>query len=157
MTSAEETLRVKESYDRLSATYGGRVCAYRADIGRFAEPHFNEAVQTCKQHISYYRLGSHHQNAIFECRIKGLALGSCNLLLQTTRLWPESVNTMMWPFSFRENFKRCNILEIDWYRKTLDQKFSGVEFQILLQTTPPGDAPSSSSSFTVVRAYRATQ
>ena len=46
---------------------------------------------------------------------------------------------------------------MDWYIKTLEQKFSGVEFQIILQTTPPGDAPSSSRSFTVVRAYRATQ
>ena len=47
-TSSEEIHRAKEAYERLVTTHGARVCAYRLDNGRFAEPHFKEVVQTCR-------------------------------------------------------------------------------------------------------------
>ena len=37
-TSGEETLQAKEVYKRLKATNGDRVCAYRGDNRRFADP-----------------------------------------------------------------------------------------------------------------------
>ena len=45
--SSEETLWAKEAYKRLVVTHGARVCAYRAEKGRFADPLFKEAIQTC--------------------------------------------------------------------------------------------------------------
>ena len=36
LTSAEETLQAKDSYNRFVATHGARFCAYRADRRRFA-------------------------------------------------------------------------------------------------------------------------
>ena len=39
-------------------------------------------------------------------------------------------STMMWPFYFKSECQRRNILEIDKYGKTLEQNFSVVEFQI---------------------------
>ena len=54
---------------------------YRSDNGWFAEPQFNDAVQTCRQHISYRRVGSHYQNIIVEHSIKELTLGSFTPLL----------------------------------------------------------------------------
>ena len=45
-TSSEETIYTKEAYKRLAATHGDRVCAYRADNGRFTDPQFKETVQT---------------------------------------------------------------------------------------------------------------
>ena len=70
VTSAEETLWVKEAYERLASIHRARVYAYRADNGRFTEPLFNEAVQTFRKYIIYCGVGSHHQNAIVEPRIK---------------------------------------------------------------------------------------
>ena len=84
-TSYEETLRAKEAYERLSATHRARVCAYRAYNGSLLDPLFKEEVQICGQKISYCGVGSHHQNAIVEFRIKELALVSQNLLIQATR------------------------------------------------------------------------
>ena len=37
---------------------------------------------------------------------------------------------MMWPFSFKSEYQRYNILEMDEDVKTPEQKFSGVELQI---------------------------
>ena len=67
--SSEETLWAKEAYDHLEATHRSRVCAWRLDNRRFIDPQFNEEVQTCGQHISYFRVGSNHQNTIVELRI----------------------------------------------------------------------------------------
>ena len=99
VTSGEETLRAKEAYERLESTHGDRVCAYRANSRRFAEPISKEAVQTCGQQISYCGVGSHHHKEIFERRIKEINLVSPTLLLHATILWPESVSTMLWTFS----------------------------------------------------------
>ena len=128
-TSSEETLQTKESHERLAATHRSRLCTYRSDNGRYSETLFKEAIQTCRQQISYYGVGSNHQNEIFERRIKELALGSRILLIHTTRLWPEAVKTMLWNFYFKAASQRYNSLEIENYRKTPEQKFADVEFQ----------------------------
>ena len=45
--SDEETLQAMEAYERLAATHGARVCAYRADTRRFTEPIFKKSVNNC--------------------------------------------------------------------------------------------------------------
>ena len=72
------------------------------------------------------------KNTIVEHRIKELTLGSLTILLHSSRLWPEAVSTMMWPFYFKAACQKYNNMEIYEERKTPDQKFSGVEFQIFL-------------------------
>ena len=49
-------------------------------------------------------------------------------LLHSTGLWPESVSTMMWHFSFKAACQRYNTLDMNKYGKTLEQKHSGVRF-----------------------------
>ena len=65
-----------------------------------------------------------------ERRIKEFTLSSWTLLLHTTRLWPESVSTMLCPLYFKAEYQMYNSLEMDEDGKTLGQKFYGVEFQI---------------------------
>ena len=48
-TSSEETLQAKEAYERLEATHGARLCAYREDNEIFADPLFKEIFQTFGQ------------------------------------------------------------------------------------------------------------
>ena len=109
VTSDEETIQAKESYELLTATHGVRVCAYRSDK-KNPEPLFKESVNTCGQQISYCGVGYHHQNAIVERIIKEFTLGNRNLLLHSIRLCPESVSTMLWIFLFNTVFQRYNIL-----------------------------------------------
>ena len=109
-TQEEETLLSKEVYERLTLTHGARVYTYWVDNRRFAETLFKEAIQKCRQQMSYCGVGSHHQNAIVERRIKELTLGSCTFLLHTTRLWPKAVSNMPWPFYFKASCQRYNRL-----------------------------------------------
>ena len=59
-TSAEENLQSKESHKRLISTHGYRVFSYRSDNGIFEYPLIKEAVQICRQQISYCGAGYHH-------------------------------------------------------------------------------------------------
>ena len=86
--SFEETIMAKEAYECLACTHVARFCVYRAEKGSFTEPLFKEEVKTCGQYTSYCRMGSQHQNAIVEHRIKYFTLVSKNLLLHVTRLCP---------------------------------------------------------------------
>ena len=113
----------------MTAIHRARVCAYRADNQSFAEPQFKESVQTCVQYIRYCWLVSHHQKYFFERRIKEFNLVSLTLLLHCIRLWTESIIDMIWTFSFKSEFQRHNILEMDEDGKIPDQKFYGVKFQ----------------------------
>ena len=122
--------QTKESYEHLSASHKARVCAYRADNEIFTDPLLKEALHTCRQEISYCRGVSHNQNTIVEHMIKGLTLCRQTLLIHATRLWTEYVITFLQPFLFKAEFQRYNSLDIDKYRKTPDQKFSVVYFQV---------------------------
>ena len=71
VTSSEETLQSKESYEHLIATH------------------------------SYCGVVSCHQNNFFWYRIKDFILSIQILLLKPTRLLPEAVSTIIWPLSFK--------------------------------------------------------
>ena len=58
-----------------------------------------------------------------------MTLGSCTLLKNATISWPESVITMLCPFSFKSAYQSYNILEMYEDGKIPDQNFSGMEFQ----------------------------
>ena len=112
-TSAEETLHAKEAYKRLAATHGARVCAYRAENVRFSYLPFKEGIRSYRQQIRFCGVGSHHQNAIVELRIKEITLVSQKLLPHATILWPEAVSTILWNFSLEADCHRYKILEMD--------------------------------------------
>ena len=59
-----------------------------------------------------------------------MTLGSRNLLLHATILWPEAVSTMLWPLSFKSECQRYNSLDMDEDVNISEQNVSGVEFQI---------------------------
>ena len=105
---------------------------------------FKEAVQTCGEKISYCRVGSHHQNAIVEHRIKELTLGSWTLLLHATRMLPEAMSTTMWNFSSRHR-PRGTTYWI-WNRTEIlrSRILKAWSYKISQHTTTHGVAPSSS-------------
>ena len=111
-TSVEEALQDKEYYELLEATHGPGSVLTGHIMEYFQSQLFNKAVHTRGQQIIY------------------LNLGSQTLLPHDTKLLPEAVIPMLWPFLFKVLCQRYNILEIYEYRKTLDKKFASVEFRI---------------------------
>ena len=81
--------RPSKIYEHLEATHGTRVCAFRADNGKFIETLFKEEVRYYGQHITYCVLGSYQNNVIVDHMVKEFILGSRTLILHATRLWKE--------------------------------------------------------------------
>ena len=75
-------------------------------------------------------MGSNHKNSIVDHSIKKLTLGSRTLLFHATIMWPEDMSTKLLNLYFKAAFQRYNSLEMEKDKKTSEQKFSGVEFQI---------------------------
>ncbi len=70
-----ETLLAKHAYERFLASLGVESKAYHADNGRFADKGFRDDCTLSNQMITFCGVGSHHQNGIAECKIKGITLG----------------------------------------------------------------------------------
>ena len=129
-TLAEEIIQAKEAYGCLLATHGTRVYTYRENNRIFSYPLFKKTVQTCVQKKIYCGVVYHHQNTIVELRTNELTLGRRTLILHTNRLCPEAVSITLCNLSPKVACQRHNILDMDEYRKTLEQKLVGVELQI---------------------------
>ena len=132
-TTQDETIVAKLAYEKLAASYGVDVRAYRADNGRFAESRFREAVEDANQSITFCGVGAHHQNAIAERAIKELTLAGRTLLLHAKRHWPEMITTMLWPFALKMAAERQNFIRIDDEGRTAAAKFSGIDMPLELR------------------------
>ena len=72
-TSADETLKAKESFEEFPNSHGVKILHYHADNGRFAEKVWKEDVIKKSQTLTFSGVGAHHQNGRAEkriCRIK---------------------------------------------------------------------------------------
>ena len=81
------------------AKYGHAIIAYCADNGIFAGNAFKTKITNNEQSISYCGVGGHHQNALAEIHIGILCQNVLAMLLHTKLLWPEALNTNLWPFA----------------------------------------------------------
>ena len=90
--------------------------------------------------MSYFGVGSHHKNAIVECRIKELTLDRWTLLLHVTRLWTDAVITLLWPFLFNAECKIYNRLDMDKDGKITEKTSWAWSSKSAQQTTTPGVA-----------------
>ena len=61
---------------------------YHADKGRFSEHPFKEDCVSKMQNLTFYGVGSHHQNGVSEQSIKDLTLSSRTLVLHAQCHWP---------------------------------------------------------------------
>ena len=110
--SLDEMLLAKHAYKRFLSSIGVTAKAYHADNGRFADQGFQDDCNVSNQVITFYGVGSHHQNGIAERKIKELTLGARTLLLHTKRMLPEYISTILWPFALKCAGDRLTILFI---------------------------------------------
>jgi hypothetical protein len=106
---AAQTILGKQAFKREMAKYDCVTIAYRADNGFFAGNAFKNKITKSEQSISYCGVGGHHQNALAENCIGILCQNALAMLLHATLLWPEALNTNLWPIALCISDDICNL------------------------------------------------
>ncbi len=111
-TINEAILAVK-AFEKVMAQAKRTVKHYHADNGVFVHKRFLDEVNRKKQKITFWAIGTHHQNGIVENKNKRLALSARTLLLHGIHMWPQMINTMFYPFAFKAVAERHNCLSLN--------------------------------------------
>jgi len=98
---AAQTVAGKINFERFMASHGYYVGGYKADNGIFADNVFRDHVLDEDQDMNFCGVGAHHQNAIAERRIGVLSDHARALLHHATLMWPEQIDSKLWPFAMR--------------------------------------------------------
>ncbi len=94
---------------------------YHADNGCFADKGFRDDCIFSNQTITFCGVRSPHQNGIAECKIKDITLGGQALLLHVSRMFPNYISTILWPFAVKcykdrlNNLVHCADGHTPWY------------------------------------------
>ena len=123
--SLAETLLEKAEMEKTMAQAGWTVLHYHADNGRFSDNCFVEAINSKDQNITFYGVGTHHQNGIVKNK-KLLTNGALTLLLHGIRMWLQMIDEMFWPFAIKDVAERHNILHVDHKGLTSSSILHGV-------------------------------
>ena len=99
--NANETIKVKLSFETLAASVGIKIYHYHADNGRFAENKFREAITKANQTISFCGVNAHFQNGIAERKIRELQDHSRTMLIHATKRWSSAITANLWPYALR--------------------------------------------------------
>ena len=73
-------LSAKKEFEHRCAVRGVKVKHYHADNVIFSEPAWINNSKRCKQDLTFFGVGSHHQNGISERKIKDVTLISRTML-----------------------------------------------------------------------------
>ena len=115
VTVDEMILGVK-AFEKVMVQANCSVKHYHADNGAFAHKGFLDKVNGKDQKITFCAVGAHHQNGIIENQNKMLTLAARTLLLHGIRMWPQMIDTMLWPFAFKAAAESHNQLFSHHYR-----------------------------------------
>ena len=115
--------------EKVMAQSGRTVRHYHAKNGWFADNGFIDAVNGKDQKITFYGVGTHHQNIIIENKNKILTTGGRTLLLHGRRMWPNIIDEMFWPFAIKSVSERLNIFQVDLTGQTPESIQHGVEIE----------------------------
>jgi hypothetical protein len=83
----DEMITANHFYECFLHLLGIQSKAYHADNGRFADQGFTDNCLQNNQVITFYGVGSHHQNGIAERKIKDLTLCAQIMLLHAKRIF----------------------------------------------------------------------
>jgi GAG-pre-integrase domain len=101
-TSSVQTLLAKTEFERYAKSVGVTIHRYHADNGRFVDHAWTDHVRESRQSMTLCGVNAHHQNGRVEKRIRDLQdLGRASIL-QAKQLWPDAVETSLWPYAIRK-------------------------------------------------------
>ena len=69
-TIQEETISVKTSFERFSATFGVKINRYHTYNGIFSEKPLGSAIEDSNQTITFCGVGYHHKNPLLKEKLK---------------------------------------------------------------------------------------
>jgi hypothetical protein len=94
---AGETLKAKNTFERLARTCGHNIKSFQADNMPFNSKEFNADLITKDQSISLSGVGIHHQNGEADRAIKTVTQWARSMLLHQILHWPDQARLDSWP------------------------------------------------------------
>ena len=113
----------------MMAQSGKSVKHYHSDNGRFVDNIFVDTVNRKSQKLTLYGVVAHHQNGIIKNKNKILTTGAQTLLLNGTRIWPQMIDDIFWPFAMKAVAERLKNLQVDILGWTPESMLRGDEVQ----------------------------
>ena len=100
--SSSETIRAKQSFEKLALDHGVPVLNYLCDNGTFKSRDFVKHLNDHNQKVQYCGVNAHHQNGIAERSIRTVSECARALLLHSAIRWKDGpLNSSYWPFAVR--------------------------------------------------------
>ncbi len=96
-TTAAETVRSKQSLERLAFDEGITIKHFHSDNGVFASAAFRTDCETKSQRLTFSGVGAHHQNGVAERNIKTISQWARANMLHAAFHWPSHANVKLWP------------------------------------------------------------
>jgi hypothetical protein len=85
---------------------GIKIKKYHADNGRFVDNAWTNHLKASNQNMTLCGVNAHHQNDKMEKRIRDLQELSRSLLLHAQNMWPDAINTFLWPYAVQNAAKK---------------------------------------------------
>ena len=97
--SAVETIRAKQSYEKMALDAGVVVQSYLTDSGAFKANAFVDHIRNSGQRIQYCGTNAHHQNGVAERSIRTVSNMTRALILHAAAHWPQGIDSSQWPMA----------------------------------------------------------
>jgi len=97
--SSSETIRAKQSFEKISLDYGVIVASYHADNSTFKANEFVDHIREHNQKIQYCGVNAHHKNAVAERSIRTVSECARALLLHSALHWKTGIDSSLWPLA----------------------------------------------------------
>ena len=91
----EYTLARTSDFEWWAAILGVRIKKYHADNEIFSWQYFRSAIEDSNHTIACCKVGSYHQDSIFERKIQTLTLGARTLIINVKIFCPEAITIML--------------------------------------------------------------
>ena len=97
--SASETLRAKQSFEKLALDHGVLINSYRADNGVFRANEFVAHIREQNQKLSFCGVNAHHKNRVAERAVRTVSECARALLLFAVCYWKDEITSDLWPMA----------------------------------------------------------
>jgi hypothetical protein len=95
--SAVETIRAKQSYERICLDNGILVQDYLTDSGAFKAKSFVKHIHETHQLVRFFGTNAHHQNGVAERAIQTISNMARSMILHANMHWKDGIDASLWP------------------------------------------------------------
>jgi hypothetical protein len=124
--TSNETVNAKQAFKQFITKHGMQIKHYHCDNGRFADTFFCTACNSQNQMLTFCGVNTHFQNGIAKRAIQDLSESARKQLLHAQQLWPQAVNTALWPYALHHAAYLSNALPTHKDGQSRLELFSGI-------------------------------